>query len=400
MKVARAIFGLLLAGLVSVGSADPVREIQQRIDRGDVELSFDSRWGYLPAVLEAFDIPRSSQLLVFSKTSAQFQLISPRRPRAIYFNDSIYVGWVQHAPVLEISAVDRGVGAVFYTLHQIEEDRPQFIADNGSCLQCHESAKTLGVPGHLTRSVFPGPDGLPHYGLGTLNVDQSTPISERWGGWFITGEPPTPHRGNAVGTEEQVAGFEAGALSRDPAEFFDPVDYLTPYSDPVAHLVLAHQTQVHNAMAKAGIEARAALAYRTEMTHIFGEPSMELQASVKRRIEGPAERLASQLLMLDEALLPGSFVSSSGFAGDFEHAGKRDSDGQNLRELDLKTRVFRYPCSFLIQSEAFATLPRQTAEFVVQRMRKALTSRVEADKGLESASDIDACLSALDSAIN
>lgn len=189
-------------------------------------------------------------------------------------------------------------------------------------------------------------------------------------------------------------------MSRDPTEFFDPADYVTPYSDPVAHLVLAHQTQLHNAIAKAGIEARAALAYRTEMTRIFGAPSAELEASVKRRIEGPAERLASQLLMLDEAPLPGPLVSSSGFASDFEHPDKRASDGPNLRELDLKTRVFRYPCSFLVQSEAFATLPRQTSTIVVRRMREALTSRVEADKGLESASDIDACLSALDSAIN
>ncbi len=387
--------GILLAGLVSDALADPVRELQRRIDRGELELSFDDRWGYLPALLDAFEIPHSSQLLVFSKTSAQFRLISPRRPRAMYFNDSVYVGWVQRAPVLEISAVDPVAGAVFYTLHQIEEDRPQFIADNGTCLQCHESARTLGIPGHLTRSVFPAADGLPHFGQGTINVDQSTPISERWGGWFVTGKLPTPHRGNAVGSEDQVEAFEAGALSKEPSEFLDPIDYLTPHSDAIAHLVLAHQTQVHNAIAKAAHEAKAALAYQREMSRIFGEPSAELRASVKRRIEGPARKLVRQLLMLDEAPLPGRFESSSGFADEFERQGEHTSSGHNLRTLDLKTRLFRYPCSFLIQSEAFASLPSETAEYVGRSMRKALTSRVGADEGLVPPSDADVCVSAL-----
>ena len=208
--------GILLAGLVSGALADPVRELQRRIDRGELELSFDVRWGYLPALLDAFGIPHSSQLLVFSKTSAQFQLISPRRPRAIYFNDSVYVSWVQYAPVLEISAIDPVAGGVFYTLHQIEQDRPQFIADNGTCLQCHESARTLGIPGHLTRSVFPADDGLPHFGQGTINVDPSTPISERWGGWFVTGELPVPHRGNAVGSEDQVEALKLAPYRKNP----------------------------------------------------------------------------------------------------------------------------------------------------------------------------------------
>ena len=164
--------------------------------------------------------------------------------------------------------------------------------------------------------------------------------------------------------------------------------------------MLAHQTQVHNAIAKAAHEAKVALAYEREMSRIFGEPSAELRASVKRRIEGPARKLVEQLLMLDEAPLPARFESSSGFAADFERQGERNSSGHNLRSLDLKTRLFRYPCSFLIQSEAFASLPTETAEYVGRNIRKALTSRVGADEGLVPPSDADVCLSALALATN
>ena len=374
IRLLAAVF-LFFAGALAENVGDSVAALNQRLAAGRAELRFDSKWGYLPALLDALEIPRSSQLLVFSKTSAQFRWINPGNPRAIYFNDETYVGWVPGAPVLEISTATAGGDAAFYTLHQEPVVRPRLAADNGSCLQCHETFRTLGVPGHLTRSVFPAFDGLPHFGHGTINVGPATPIAQRWGGWFVTGRIEALHRGNAVGTEQSYAAFAAGGLARRSGSFFDADKYLTPHSDVVAHLVLAHQTRVHNAIAKAGAEARAATAYLREMERLFGRPSASLLASVRRRIEGPAEQLVRDLLQVGAVRLRGAVSGDSDFAAEFQSRAKRDPQGRSLRDLDLRSRLFRYPCSYLIRSAAYAGLPGRVRGYVEGRLAEILAGR-------------------------
>ena len=368
--------GFLLAACASASAGgDAVVALDRKLASGEVQLRFDPRWGYLPALLEELDIPRSSQLLVFSKTSAQFRWITPRNPRAIYFNDETYVGWVPGASLLEISTATPEGGAAFYTLAQRRAIAPRLVADDGSCLQCHESHRTLGVPGHLTRSVYPAADGLPHFRHGTVNVDHTTPIAERWGGWFVTGRIGMAHRGNAVGPDGRFNEFATGLLARSPERFFDPTKYLTPHSDVIAHLVLAHQARVHNAIAKAAVEAREAIRYQHEMERLFGEPSESVLASVERRIERPAEALVRDLLLEGEAPLVGDFGGDSGFAEEFQGRGNRHSSGRSLRDLDLKSRLFRYPCSYLIESRAYKQLPERVLKYVEDRIAAILAGR-------------------------
>ncbi|MED5400227.1 MAG: hypothetical protein VX669_07535, partial [Planctomycetota bacterium] len=114
-----------------------ISNLQRLIDLDKSRLSWSDRHGYLPALLKALDIPISSQVLVFSKTSVQVRHISPRRPRAIYFNDDTYVAWVQQGDMLEIIAMDPQLGGVFYTLPQSPAKQPQFRRDRGQCLLCH-----------------------------------------------------------------------------------------------------------------------------------------------------------------------------------------------------------------------------------------------------------------------
>src|SRR5262245_60896483 len=76
-------------------TSNAIARLQARIDSGETRLQFDPEHGYLPALLDELKIPRTSQSLVFSKTSLQLFLISPETPRAIYFNDDMYVGSVQ-----------------------------------------------------------------------------------------------------------------------------------------------------------------------------------------------------------------------------------------------------------------------------------------------------------------
>src|SRR5579859_3702107 len=64
-----------------------VSRLDQRLLTGKAQLQFDKKLGYLPALLRELQIPASSQMLVFSKTSFQRKYIGPRTPRALYFND-------------------------------------------------------------------------------------------------------------------------------------------------------------------------------------------------------------------------------------------------------------------------------------------------------------------------
>ena len=93
-----------------------VTRLQEQLDQGRVQLTYDTKFGYLPAVLAALKVPASSQGLVFSKTSLQRQRIAPKTPRAIYFNDDVYIGYCQYGDLLEVSTVGRN-GRV---LHRVE----------------------------------------------------------------------------------------------------------------------------------------------------------------------------------------------------------------------------------------------------------------------------------------
>ena len=157
----------------------PIARLQKRIDCGEVKLGHEGETGYLRALLCELGISTNSQTLVFSKTSFQRERIGPKTPRALFFNDDVYVGLVPGSPLLEISAVDPKLGAVFYTLEQTKFERPKFVRTD-QCLECHASAKSMGVPGHLLRSFATDDSGIVDLASGTSLVNHRTPIEERW----------------------------------------------------------------------------------------------------------------------------------------------------------------------------------------------------------------------------
>jgi hypothetical protein len=164
-----------------------ISRLQAKLDSGEVTLTHEGDKSYLRSLLQALEVPEASQTLVFSKTSLQMRRISPRTPRAIYFNDDVYVGFCQSGDVLEISAVDAQLGTVFYTMNQDENEKPQFQRRTDNCLVCHSSSRTEGVPGHLVRSLYVDVSGQPMLSAGSRMVDHTTPIEQRWGGWYVTG---------------------------------------------------------------------------------------------------------------------------------------------------------------------------------------------------------------------
>jgi hypothetical protein len=359
---------------------DPVARLQKRINAGQVQLKFDDKHGYLASVLEALKAPVSSQTLVFSRTSLQRGRISPKKPRALYFADDAYVGWVNGGDKIEIASTDPKQGVIFYTLQQTRSERPKFVRQTDSCLQCHGGSMTRDMPGLLVRSVFPDAGGDPILPAGTFLVTHESPLKERWGGWYVTGKHGDQfHMGNQVVEEDvAVAGktdLAAGANVTDLAGRFNTAQYLTPHSDIVALMVLEHQAEMHNRIARANYGTRLAIRDSDEMNKALGEKPGHRSDSTLRRIKSVCEPLVEYMLFANEAKLTGKVEGTSKFAKEYAARGPRDAAGRSLRDLDLRRRLLKHPCSPVIYSEAFDGLPPEAKQYVSRRLSEVLTGK-------------------------
>jgi hypothetical protein len=341
---------------------DAITALQAKIASGEVKLEWDDKFGYLPSVLKALKVPVSSQTLVFSKTSLQRKLISPDNPRALYFNDDVYIGYVPGAPVMELSAADPKLGGTFYTLEQEKVRKPKF--ERGTdCLSCHGGQRSLGVPGHVLRSVLTDPTGE----LNTLeevrDINQCTPIEDRWAGWYVTGKHGTqPHRGNLIGTKDlrrfkEEPLFKANLTSLK--EFFDEGKVYGKGSDIVALMILEHQGHMHNYIARLNIEARQMLA-------AYGHV---------RYMRSQVDAFLRYLLFAEEVALTAPIEGNPEYVASFTASAIRDSKGRSLRDLDLQQRMFKYPCSYLIYSQAFDAMAPEIKEVILQKLHDILTGK-------------------------
>jgi len=314
---------------------DPVALLQKRIDRGEVHLRYAAGRGYLQSVLKELAVPVSSQSLAFSKTSLQSDRISPATPRAIYFNDDVYVAWIPDAPMIELASTDPRYGTMFYTLAQSEAKAPAFQRLELPCTSCHGPANDA-VPSPILLMLSAKTDDAGNtLGDFDLTTDRS-PINERWGGWYVTGtHGNTPHMGRTIPSN----------TSR----------YLAPHSDIIALMLLAHQADVHNRINETAQKMRVSSGALT--------------------LSEAAEPLLKALLFSGAAPLAAPIRGSSNFAKEFTAMGSRDRRGRSLREFDLQQRLFRYPLSYLIYSEAFRQLPIAAKEYVYRRLKEVLTNR-------------------------
>jgi hypothetical protein len=153
---------------------------------------------------------------------------------------------------------------------------------------------------------------------------------------------------------------------------FDASKYLTGHSDIVALMVLEHQADAHNYITRANFLTRQAMHYQTTMNRELKEPPDHVWDSTKSRIKSAGEPLVEYLLFSGEAELTAPVRGNSGFAEEFAQRGPRDRQGRSLRDLDLTTRLFKYPCSYLIYSPSFTALPQEVKIYVLPRMQKVL----------------------------
>jgi len=264
---------------------------------------------------------------------------------------------VHQSKSLEFVSFDPNQGAIFYILSEQKVDRPRFERAQLDCIQCHVASTTRGVPGVMVRSVLTNANGYPKAGAAVRTTGHESPISERWGGWYVTGTiGQQAHQGNTIiNSAKQPAPI--GIQSS-----IDASRYLTDFSDIVAHLVLAHQTQMHNLITETNYRYRLGFAAGGEQ-------------AARQQFEKPAEALIRYLLFASEARLDEPVFGSSKYAGEFAALGPRDAQGRSLRDFDLQKRIFKYPCSYLIYSEAFDAIPGPAKEYIYRRLLEVLTGR-------------------------
>jgi hypothetical protein len=349
---------------------DPILILNNEIEAGKVRLKFEGNQGYLRSVLETLKIPIESQMAVFSKTSVQARLINPQNPRTLFFNDSVVVGWVRGG-FIEVATESPQQGVIFYSLPQKRQEKPQFTRKN-ECLQCHDSNDALGVPGMLVRSEFTGPNAMTLRNLGSYNSDHRSPLEERWGGWYVTGRSGSiRHMGNATVTDpnhpESMVTPETLNLDSLKGKF-DTDAYLSPYSDIVALMVFEHQMHIMNLFTRLGWQTRYALS----QPRAGKQRGLDLD---QKYLRDTTNDLVDYMLFVDEAPLANHIQGASGFAEKFSGEGPHDSKGRSLRQLDLERRLMRYPCSYMIYSEAFDALPAEARDALYQRMWQILSGK-------------------------
>jgi hypothetical protein len=354
---------------------DRVTQINEKFARQADEIRGLPAKKRLRWLLEQLEVPLESQLLVFSKTSLQRNLINPETPRALFFSDEAYVGWSVGGG-FEVTVFDAELGATFYIFDQHEAAPAPLLARSGECLLCH--SRHAHTPSLRTRSVFPDANGEPLSGSGGSNIEPSTPLSERWGGWYVSGaESPLRHLGNITG--QTLGDFEGPAAKSGRTlpslkGLVDTHRYPLNTSDIVALLLHDHQVHVHNVLASANQDARIALYRWPAMREILGLPADAPPAgSCLVVFNSQADKVIEALMCKGEAPFPAGGIHGDGvFERAYARTRKADGKNRSLRDLELNTRIFRYRCSPLIYSQSFATLPKQLRSIILGRLSAGL----------------------------
>ena len=343
---------------------DRFTKLKADIETGKVRLDHTNPKTYLVSLLQTLGISRFTQTLVFSTTSLQLSRISPENPRAIYFNEDIYVGWVPGGKI-EVIGIDPQWGAITY-IFEIPRPKspPPLIQRATRCMNCHASGDIGGAPGLLISSVVPGPGGGSLDAFRQGKSGHEVPFHERFGGWHVTGKHGiTKHWGNLTGTLSP-AGLKT--IPNKPGQRFPLDRYPVPTSDILAHLLFEHQVGFVNRVVSATYRTRAVLAGAVSSRWCLGcTPTF---------LDREANSLVRYLLFADEAKFPAAGVDGDPLLlKDFSKNRRQNKMGFSLKDLDLSTRVFRFRCSYMIYSDSFTGLPQELKTRVFHQLKQALS---------------------------
>jgi hypothetical protein len=367
-------------GYANTATNNAIARLQERLNRGEVRLKFEGPRGYLDSVLEALGIDPSSQTLVYSKTSLQFDLIDASTPRAIYFDEDTYIAWIPGTKFLEIATMDRELGPVFYTLSNTSPSEIRVERETSRCLTCHDTWGMTGggVPKFLFLSTPVDKQGESLTGQPGVDTTDQTPIQNRWAGWYVTGElGKQTHLGNIL-VESDADPARLDSFRRNSLDslqgLFDARTYKTDKSDAVALLVFEHQAYVGNLITRANFKSRTLLT-KNGLDPATADSWESLPAPLQKQIKPMVEPLVRALFFVDAAAPVSEIRSGSGFDKWFQSKGPRDAAGRSLRDFDLRTRVFKHPLSYLIYSESFNGLPAIVKDYLYTRISDVLSGR-------------------------
>jgi len=339
---------------------DPFTRLIEDFESGKRELDKRSGKAFIASLLEHLDVPASSQLLVFSRTSLQTRHISGSNPRAVYFNEDVYIGYIPGGKV-EVISLDPDLGGIFYIFDKPKSDELPVIERSGRCMNCHAVADTRRIPGLSMRSVIPGPNWGKLVSYRDKQIGHQIPFSERFGGWHVTGDPGiSDHKGNLIG---QKVGEKIVTEVIEPGTEFDWSAYPAETSDILPHLLLEHQSGFMNLVLEA--------TYRARTYQHFGKGKIKPEEVAV--LHDLAEELVRYLLFADEAEFPaGGIRVDPQYREDFLADRREASNGISLKDLDLETRLFQHRCSYLIYSDVF----QATSDLFRQRVYQLLDEAI------------------------
>lgn len=354
-------------------TSDEIARLVSAIERGETRLPQGTENDVLRFLLDLLKIPESSQILVYSKTSAQNYFISPSTPRALYFNENAYVGHVLGGG-FEIIVHEPQVGVAFYF---IEREGGRFVIERNStsCLNCHATRRTESVPGLTVRSVPTDENGNLLLTLGGSRTDHRTPLPKRWAGYYVTGTSSLPHLGNRIFNLQQgLDEIDAAPPLHDLKGKIDTTRYLRGTSDIISLMVLEHQCMIHNLLTRASMDFRSARWRESTL----GERRESGQSG--KIAESRAQDICDALLFKNEAPIGENGVDGcEEFQTTFTACFPKGKTGDSLADFHLGSRLFKSRCSYMIHSQAFADLPVPVKSAIFRELKERLSGEHPCD---------------------
>ncbi len=342
---------------------DPFSVWLQKVAAGEEKVPGGDEIAVMREFLRIFKVPVTSQMLVYSATSRQ-GIISPHRPRALYFAEELYIGYVPGGRI-EVASIDPAVGPVFHIFDFPGGERASLRADRSSkCMECHGGFDNHELPKLVIDSVIVNRQGGSLETWRTEKSGHGVPLSERFGGWHLTGTLPplTPNHANKVG---QLSAGVLTITENPPGKLFSLDRYPLPTSDILPQLLHDHQAGFINLLTEGIYKWR-------ELTAPDHGP---LTAEDEKELDRQASEIVAYLLFQKEAKLPaGGITGDPAYIKDFLEARRAIPGDHSLREFDLKTRLFRWRCSYMIYTNYWASLPKPVKDRCWQRLKVLLAA--------------------------
>jgi hypothetical protein len=319
---------------------DACSELLRRVGKKEVKLDTSSRQTLTKGLLDQLHVPVTSQLLVFSGTASQGAKVRSGNPRALYFNDEVYIGVVPEGFV-EMIGVDPEFGPVWYSIEKVVRGVAPEAQRDTSCFGCHGSSS--GVPSMFTRFVLPNEAGGRDDFLDSTEGHHAA-FATRFAGYHVTSVAPLSHTKEGLITLRHAGKVAIKHIK--VGERYDPSLHLTRTSDIVAHLLHAHQVGFVNLAAEINTYARDGRLRSPDV----GKPDPEVLSAM-------VDKLVRYMLFADEAPLPeGGVTGHPDYLRDFASNRRPCKVGPSLKDLDLRTRMFKYRCSYMIYTRQWTDM--------------------------------------------